>query len=202
MCKLINWNFSTHFFYQTVITDLNEQALSGVPQWSALGLLLFLIWMIDSDHEIRDANLGSFADDTRIWQSLVNAIHTAQHPQFVLDTTYHWAEENNMIFSSDKFEMLSFGKIYWRSQCVTPQGEPIESKESNRDLGGIFQINVNYDKHIINIVAESNHISWWVLQIVKNCSKNIKLTLLKTLVLSQVGYGCIIWMPTSQTHIY
>ena len=41
---------------------------------------------------------------------------------FVLDTVYHWAEENNMIFNGDKFEMLSFGKSNLTSQYLTLQG--------------------------------------------------------------------------------
>ena len=43
---------------------------------SVLGPLLFVIPVIDIEQKIIDANLGAFADDTRIWQSL-NAIHTA-----------------------------------------------------------------------------------------------------------------------------
>lgn len=42
----------------------------GVPQGSVLAPLLFLILMIAVDRNTQNANLGSFADDTRIWQSL------------------------------------------------------------------------------------------------------------------------------------
>ena len=66
-----------------------EWVLSGVSQGSVLGLLLLLILAFDINKEIRDTNLGSFADDTRIWPSL-NTILTAEHPQFVL--VYNEAE--------------------------------------------------------------------------------------------------------------
>ena len=73
---------------------------------------------------------------------------TLQYLQFVLDTVYHWAEENNMIFSGDKFEMLSFGKSNGTFQYLIPQGEPVESKGIVRHLGIIFLINRKFDEHI------------------------------------------------------
>ena len=39
---------------------------SGFLKGSVRGLLLFLILMIDIDRNIENANLGSFADDTKI----------------------------------------------------------------------------------------------------------------------------------------
>ena len=50
--------------------------------------------------------------------------------------------------------MLSFGESNQTSQYLTPQGEPIESKESVKSLAIIFQSNVNFDKYIINIVTK------------------------------------------------
>ena len=46
----------------------------GCSQGSVLGPLLFVILMTDIDTNTQNANLGSFADDTRIWQSL-NTTH-------------------------------------------------------------------------------------------------------------------------------
>ena len=83
---------------------------------------------------------------------------------FVLDTVYHWAEENNMIYNGDKFEMLSFGKSNLTSQYLTLQGEPIESKESVRDPGIIFQSNGKFDKQIIHIVGKSTSMPGWILR--------------------------------------
>ena len=40
--------------------------LSSVPQRPILGPLLFLIMMTEIDRNTQNANLGSFADDTKI----------------------------------------------------------------------------------------------------------------------------------------
>ena len=52
--------------------------------------------MIDIDRNTQNANLGSFADDTRICQSL-DTTHSPQNLQTALDQIYIWAEDNNML---------------------------------------------------------------------------------------------------------
>ena len=44
--------------------------LLHVPQGSFLGPLMFLILMIDNNRNTQNANLGSIADDKKIWQCL------------------------------------------------------------------------------------------------------------------------------------
>ena len=117
-----------------------EWVLSGVPQRSVLGPLLFLILVIDINKNTKNASLESFADDTRIWQS-INATLSFQHLQAELDQIYAWADENNMVFNGDNLEMLNFGKTARTYHYETPQGKQIESKESVRDLGIIFDPN-------------------------------------------------------------
>ena len=177
-----------------------EWVLSGVPQGSVLGPLLFLILVIDINRNTNNASLGSFADDTRVWQS-INATLTFQHLQVVLDQIYNWADENNMMFNGDKFEMLSFGKTTREYHYETPQGKQIESKESVRDLGIIFEPNGKFDKHITSIVAKGNRMVGWIMRTFRTRSKDIMLTLLKSLVVPQVEYGSVIWMPVSQNAI-
>ena len=48
--------------------------LTGLPQGCVFGIPLFFILMIDIDRNTQNAILGSFADNTRIWQSL-NTTH-------------------------------------------------------------------------------------------------------------------------------
>ena len=103
-----------------------------------------------------------------------------------------------MLFNGDKFELLNFGKSASTFHYETLQGKQIEAKESVRDLGIIFEPNGKFDNHITSVVAKSNWMVGWVLRTFRTCTKEMMLTLLKTIVVSQVEYRCIIWMPTSQ----
>ena len=44
--------------------------LSGVPQGTVLGPLLFLIVIADINKDVSESNLISFADDTRIYTKI------------------------------------------------------------------------------------------------------------------------------------
>ena len=77
--------------------------LSGVPQGSVLGPLLFLVLIGDIDQDIATSFLSSFADDTRLGHGISNEedVHALQHD---LQTAYDWARKNNMEFNSEKFD--------------------------------------------------------------------------------------------------
>ena len=173
---------------------------SGVPQGSVLGPLLFLILMIDIDDDILDSILGSFADDTRIWGTLRDFLQL-NTIQAELNKVYHWAQINNMEFNEPKFEQMHFGKGNSQLQYTSPTGSVITRKNTIKDLGVIFEDNLLFHKHIISTVAKCHRIAGWSLRTFKSRATNVMLTLLKSLVVSQVEYACIIWSPIDMEHI-
>ena len=82
--------------------------LSGVPQGSVLGPLLFLTLISDIDKDVAAAFVSSFADDTRVTLGTKNVIDS-NSLQKDIDSVYKWADTNNMSFNCDKFEVLRYG---------------------------------------------------------------------------------------------
>ena len=83
--------------------------VSGVPQGTVLGPVLFLIHIRDIATGLSQGTTAtSFADDTRV-QRGVSSHQDCSDLQADLNLIYSWAEEVNMHFNSDKFECLRFG---------------------------------------------------------------------------------------------
>ena len=63
----------------------DHPVISGVPQGTVLGPLLFLIMIADIDKGVSDSNLISFVDDTRLYSG-VGDVTDCDNLQFDLDT--------------------------------------------------------------------------------------------------------------------
>ena len=72
--------------------------VSGVPQGSVLGPLLFLVLIEDIDGEVATSLLSSFADDTRIGRQIQGS-EDVQELQADLEKVYEWAITNNKEFN-------------------------------------------------------------------------------------------------------
>ena len=76
-----------------------QTVISGVPQGTVLGLVLFLILMSDIDKDISESKVVSFADDTHIYHQIdsddsTNQLHTD------LNKMYNWSVTNSPTLSS------------------------------------------------------------------------------------------------------
>ena len=127
---------------QAVVVDGKMSKLSpvisGVPQGTVLGPVLFLIHIADiAEGTSQDAAVSSFADDTRIRKG-IQSDQDCQSLQQDLEVVYGWAERVNMKFNADKFECLRFWPGSMQKPDTTysgPDGVEIEEKEHLRDLG-------------------------------------------------------------------
>ena len=101
--KLGRWLFAfLNDRRQAVVLDgkksQQQQVISGVPQGSVLGPLIFLVLIGDIDKEVVHAFLSSFADDTRVGCG-IESDEDVKLLQQDLEAVYRWATTNNMMFN-------------------------------------------------------------------------------------------------------
>ena len=84
-----------------------KSVLSGVPQGSVLGLLLFLIYINDLADNIT-SNVLKFTDDTNVFRK-VNNYGDKQHLQNNLDKLIKWSEKRQMLLNFGKCKCLHAG---------------------------------------------------------------------------------------------
>ena len=63
--------------------------------------------MTDINSETQFCNVTSFADDTRVMK-VVKSIEDRRNMQRDLENIHHWADSNNMMFNSAKFELIRY----------------------------------------------------------------------------------------------
>ena len=177
--------------------------ISGVPQGSVIGPLLFLVLLSDIDMDIVSSFLSSFADDTRLSKGVSN-VAGASALQTDLEAIYQWAEDNNMSFNHKKFEALRYGLdsvLKLTTNYVSPAGTIIDEKEHVRDLGVTMSSDCTFKEHINNMCQSARNMCAWILRTFKSRSPDLMLTTWKSLVLPILDYCSQLWSPQKKGQI-
>ena len=158
--KLLNWisSFLTNRS-QCVVLDHNYstvcEVVSGVPQGSVLGPLLFIIFINDIETVCcGDCSLQLFADDVKLY-SRIDLNHSSTLQQS-LDNLVEWASAWQLSININKCTVLivsNKSSISNRSYFIN--GICIDASTHVRDLGITISSNLSFQLHINNIVAKA-----------------------------------------------
>jgi len=109
--------------------------LSGVPQGSMLGPLLFLLFVSDLPDWIRNS-IRMFADDTKIW-CVVKQVEDNLLLQKGLDSMAEWLEEWLLRFNPEKCKVMHIGHSIKTQYYMYDNGinRLLMETDEERDLG-------------------------------------------------------------------
>ena len=177
--------------------------ISGVPQGSVIGPLLFLILIGDIDSEVVSSFLSTFADDTRVSKGIADEADITRL-QTDLNSIYQWTNDNNMKLNDSKLELLRYGlnePLRERTHYVAPDGSFIEEKVTVKDLGVQMSNDGSFTAHVNKITQSARDMCSWILRTFKSRSPEVMLTLWKTLVLPILDYCSQLWCPITPKQI-
>ena len=97
----------THYVRLPGGLSQNNPVLSGVPQGTVLGPLLFLTMISDINKDNISSKVIRFADKTRVYSNITQA-DDCDNLLSDLKTIYNWALYNNMFLNSQKFHYVSY----------------------------------------------------------------------------------------------
>ena len=215
--NLYNWlaNFLNNRQQVVVVNGVASfiaAVISGVPQGTVLGPILFLIFINDISTDIQHSVISCFADDTRLSKS----ISTEQDSLLLqedLNKLLHWAKLNNMEMHEDKFVYVNFNNrskhfflpllpfYYDRLNYSISKNISLEPSPDVKDLGIMFTPNLSWSTHIATLTSAARRKAGWVLSCIHDRSPNTMLTLYKLFVRSRLEYGCPLWNGLSLTEV-
>ena len=138
------------------INNINSNFLSvisGVPQRSIVGPILFNCFFNAFFYVIEIVNAHSFADDntlTAFANNIQNLIHLLEPESNV---AIKWFKDNKMIVNPGKFEaiILDKKKNDHRQEIIKIDNDAVKVKSSIKLLGVQIDAELNFSLHIANI---------------------------------------------------
>ena len=193
---------NNYFSYQTSV-------ISGVPQGSVLGPLLFVLYINDLTSSV-DSNVQilSFADDTKLL-SKISSINDQNTLQKSLNSVIEWSNVNNMKLNSTKFELLSFNLDTNNPNKILLQELPFQTylnvyfasdfliapSPLVRDLGVYIDEKLNWAGRYNILIQKAKKMCAWILGSMYSRDKEVLLVLFNALVRSKLEYCCEVWCP-------
>lgn len=169
--------------------------VSGIPQGSHLGPLLFIIFINDLVSYLKCPTL-LYADDLKIFLS-VSDIDSCLKIQRDLDTLASWCNSNGMALNTNKCSCISFTKKRQRTTYnYSINGILLERKSIVKDLGVVFDEQLSFRSHYEQIINKGNQLLGFIVRSTKNFKKPQSLiTLFCSVVRPILEYACPIWSP-------
>ena len=165
--------------------------LSGVPQGTVLGPLLFLIFVSEIP-DIVESHSSLFADDTKLY-----SICSKNKLQSDLDKVVEWTNEMQMSFNAGKCKVMHLGKDNPLRQYtmldLNNERCPLTDTETEKDLGVLIDNRLSFTDHVTAQVNKANRALGALRATYKYMDKYTFKHLYKSLIRPHVEYASPVW---------
>ena len=190
---------------QSVVVDgyTSEAApvLSGVPQGTVMGPLLFLIFINDIAKEI-GASVRLFADDCLLYRE-IKSTKDCSLLQKDLTELVNWSKTWGMAFNIAKCSILSLTNATKNKISYTYEmdDQALTTIKSTPYLGVTISRKLQWTEHIDATVFAANRMLGFLRRTLGRCPENIKEKAYKATVRPKLEYCSSVWDPHHQTDI-
>ena len=169
--------------------------LSGVPQGSIFGPVLFLIYMNDLPSVTTVSKSLLFVDNTKCFNNVSNTMDSVLLQQD-LDFIAHWSIQSSLKFKTSKSVHLSFKSTITTTFKLLDV--PFVTNTTHKDLGIILSVNLSWDYHYEYITSKA----YTMLGLLRHTfSKSLSISAKKTTVYIISKVPTYLWITYMETII-
>ena len=168
-----------------------QDVKSGIPQGSILGPLLFLTYVNDLPRSI-SSQVFLFADDTKIMRS-ISMLPDHVQLQTDIDNLAKWCDTWQLNFNATKCNVIHFGRATHSYGDYYLNGVLLDSVDSYKDLGILFDTGLKFHQHTSETVMKANRVLACMRRGFINLNESVLLQLYKSMVRPILEYGNVIW---------
>ena len=198
-------SFLSHRSQQVVLDGVKSEpadVLSGVPQGTVLGPLLFLAFINDLPNSVKSSQSKLFADDSLLFKVIENTADSDLLQQD-LSALESWEETWQMSFNPSKCTVLRIAppnkKTIQTSYIL--HGHTLEIEEHTKYLGVTLPNSLQWDQHIHNVIGKGNRTLGFLRRNFRECTPPVKAATYTAMVRPSLEYASTVWDPTNQAQI-
>ena len=198
--NILKW-IKTFLTNRTQIVKVNgkesvaEAVMSGVPQGSVLGPILFIIYINDLPESVQ-SDVFLFADDTKILRQVENQ-EDAKHLQDDITALEEWSAKWLLQFHPDKCQVLSISKhqnTKQKHKYVLHHHE-LNHVSKQKDLGLTVDRRLKFTEHIAAKVKTANSMMGLIRRSFSFLDSTLFLKLYPAFVRPYLEYAQVAWSP-------
>ena len=168
--------------------------LSGVPQGTVLGPLLFSLYINDIISDI-ESEIRLFADDCICYREIKDEEDTVKL-QRDIDRLGCWARKWGMRFQPVKCNMMQLRKRIKKIHAsYTLEGTDLINVECIKYLGVTITNDLRWKTHVSNVCTKANRTLGFLRRNLHSCPQEVKEAAYKGLMHPVLEYGSSVWDP-------
>jgi hypothetical protein len=177
------------------VLSASEKVISGVPQGSVLGPLLFIVYTADVKYNVRSSWV-MYADDMKIYNDSLNYQMLSND----ISNISKWASDWQLPLNIGKCTVLHVGG---KNPChgYYLGGVELLKSSSCLDLGVLVTSNLSWSEHTSYVVKRANKIVYLLSKTFTKTTLAVTAKLIKSYVRPVLEFGHGVWAPNLKRDI-
>ena len=189
------------------ILSQEERIISGVPQGSILGPLMFLLFINDLPLYTDNVKTDLYADDTTLHEDGQSISDIKTKLQIGLNNLQEWCKNNGMVLNTAKTKIMLITTrqkrlhISTEDMTLTYNDETLNNISDDKILGVQVDDHLLFSNHIDKIARKITSNTWLLSRIKDFLNKEHRVQFYKSFIQPHLDYCNIVWGNTSQNNM-